>query len=657
MAIDLTLRNTKGSPLTFTELDNNFSELKQEFTDLAAANSTVPVGGVEAQEIGRIVNLVVDVKSFGAVGDGVADDSAAIQAAINFIQDNPAYTLDSAREGYGGTVFFPQGRYKATGLTVSKFNIEFAGVYGASFLVNASTTGQLLTAAWAGGTNTIGGIYFTDLEVRNTVDRADNAGPVILLDKLVRGGFNRFKFFSSSFETGGYSYKKCDAIKMIAPFEVRGDLIIQGCKGIALDIISGPQSDSIELEVLLKYNTVGIVGFRGSGGSGNNNFSVSGKILGWQGGAYVSDGNDAYAKTTLSATVSASNTITVADATNMLVGKSVVIGNTNTMQIAMIKTIVGTTLTLDRPVTATSGDDVVSGSFGVVSSEMRNIDFENMQLEGLDVGFYGTNGTRNVTFKTYAIGSVAKPVLMNTQFRKCVLSDGVCSTAGTMRNGVAWKLFTILSMSDRFGIVDIQDNPADGSGYFVSDIYSLVENLSANKPYIRYNTRTTGVVYAAKNSQMNMRFVDNTFMGFERSATSQFCRMRWDENGVAKWVLDFTNSVGDIIWKRDTFGNSIKLGGTTGIPELGDGAWNGIPTKIGAGYLWIDADGALRYKNGSPSSDTDGYMASKYSDVWSSTSKFRLGNWRFWVDATGDLRIKGSEPTSDTDGVVVGTQT
>jgi hypothetical protein len=51
MAIDLTLRTTKGSPLTFTELDNNFTELKQEFTDLAVANSTVLVDGVPAYNI------------------------------------------------------------------------------------------------------------------------------------------------------------------------------------------------------------------------------------------------------------------------------------------------------------------------------------------------------------------------------------------------------------------------------------------------------------------------------------------------------------------------------------------------------------------------------------------------------------------------------
>ena len=42
---------------------------------------------------------VVSVKDFGAVGDGVADDSAAVQAAIDSV------------ETLGGTVLFPKGKY------------------------------------------------------------------------------------------------------------------------------------------------------------------------------------------------------------------------------------------------------------------------------------------------------------------------------------------------------------------------------------------------------------------------------------------------------------------------------------------------------------------------------------------------------------------
>ena len=57
----------------------------------------------------------VNVKDFGAVGDGVADDRAAIQAAINFVM----------AQGYGGEIWFPQGQYRVTD------TIEMIGDYTA----------------------------------------------------------------------------------------------------------------------------------------------------------------------------------------------------------------------------------------------------------------------------------------------------------------------------------------------------------------------------------------------------------------------------------------------------------------------------------------------------------------------------------------------
>jgi hypothetical protein len=60
---------------------------------------------------------VVSVKDFGAVGDGVADDTAAIQAA-----------MDS--QAGGGYVFFPEGNYLVTNPIIYK--CSFGGQYGSS---------------------------------------------------------------------------------------------------------------------------------------------------------------------------------------------------------------------------------------------------------------------------------------------------------------------------------------------------------------------------------------------------------------------------------------------------------------------------------------------------------------------------------------------
>jgi hypothetical protein len=61
-----------------------------------------------------IAGAVVNVKDVGAVGDGVADDSGAIQAAINSLASN------------GGTVYFPPGDYViANTIIASSANVVF----------------------------------------------------------------------------------------------------------------------------------------------------------------------------------------------------------------------------------------------------------------------------------------------------------------------------------------------------------------------------------------------------------------------------------------------------------------------------------------------------------------------------------------------------
>jgi len=623
--------------------------------DLADVDSLVPIAGVEAQYLADVYHVTVNVKEFGAVGDGVTDDSASIQAAIDFIEDNPLYNLDSAKEGYGGTVLFPQGRYIATGLLVSKFNIEIKGVAGASFLVNASTTGRLLTAQWSGGASTIGGIKFTDIEVRNVVDRADGAGEIILLDKPVRSHFSNFTMTSSGFNSGSKVSKVGDAIKIVAPFEVAGDVRIYGFIGIGMDIISGPQSDSFELSGAFLYNAVGLVGFRGAGGSGNNNFLFTGKFLGTQGGTYVSGGNDAYAETTVIST--SGNDLTVASATNMKVGRAVVVGRTNTVEIAIIKSIVGNVLTLDRPITLGAGEVVLSGRFGCIASEMRNPAFNGVQFEGCDVGLYTLQGTTKASVSNYSISSCAKPFIINGQIRKLTIDDGVAATSGTLANSVTWKLLTLLNIVDRFSYIYIKDNPAEGSGYYTGATDSLIDNRSGFLPYLMNDNRLEGTIFNAKNGTTAVTFEDNTYLTFKRSATNKFTRISWKEGATDKWFQDFTTTNGDMQFRLNGESSaSITLSGVNGIPTLGNGAWDDIPARIGTQYLWVDSSLKLRARNGAPTSDTDGQVVGNYESAWDNPAKLRLGAFRLWVDATGDLRIKSGEPTSDTDGTIVGTQ-
>jgi hypothetical protein len=85
----------------------------------------------------------VSVKDFGAVGDGVADDTAAIQAAIAYIK-----TLG------GGTVVFPCGNYKVTSTISIAGNFGFAGIKlvgNNSQIISTANSHAFLVDAYAGG--------------------------------------------------------------------------------------------------------------------------------------------------------------------------------------------------------------------------------------------------------------------------------------------------------------------------------------------------------------------------------------------------------------------------------------------------------------------------------------------------------------------------
>ena len=80
---------------------------------------------------------VVSVKDFGAIGDGIVDDTAAIQFAINAVT-----------AAGGGDLYFPEGKYKHSGVTVNWANspIRFCGTaynsqtgYGSELFYTGST--------------------------------------------------------------------------------------------------------------------------------------------------------------------------------------------------------------------------------------------------------------------------------------------------------------------------------------------------------------------------------------------------------------------------------------------------------------------------------------------------------------------------------------
>ncbi len=109
------------------------------------AGTPVSVTDAEAGPSGSGVN----VKRFGAEGDGTTDDATAIQAAIDALGTD------------GGMVFFPDGRYVlGTTLTIPGRNIHLVGTGNRNI--------QAGTEATAGGTDVL-----TTIEVAASIDFVD----------------------------------------------------------------------------------------------------------------------------------------------------------------------------------------------------------------------------------------------------------------------------------------------------------------------------------------------------------------------------------------------------------------------------------------------------------------------------------------------------
>jgi hypothetical protein len=122
---------------------------------------------------------VVSVKDFGAVGDGVADDTVAIQAAID--------TLSA-----GNALFFPAGTYKVSALTVPTAYITFMGDgHFASILSRSSDISSPMIDASGQAFSIMNMRLFEPLTYTNT-------GSLLKINNINDGIVNNVWFF------GGY---------------------------------------------------------------------------------------------------------------------------------------------------------------------------------------------------------------------------------------------------------------------------------------------------------------------------------------------------------------------------------------------------------------------------------------------------------------------
>jgi hypothetical protein len=136
----------------------------------AASKSYVDANAVTA------TGISINVKSapYSAVGNGVADDSAAIQAAIN-----------AANAAGGGQVIFPAGTYKCnTGLTITGDKISLTGISMFGSVIKKGADVVLIDAS---GTDS--NTHRNNFQLRNlTLDGNNNAAWVKPLFRQFYGG-------------------------------------------------------------------------------------------------------------------------------------------------------------------------------------------------------------------------------------------------------------------------------------------------------------------------------------------------------------------------------------------------------------------------------------------------------------------------------------
>ncbi|ACA91545.1 MULTISPECIES: glycosyl hydrolase family 28-related protein [Burkholderia cepacia complex] len=115
-------------------------------TDVSLDTVTVAGGGAVARTLRSMASDVANVKSFGAVGDGASDDTAAIQAAVNSL-------------GAGGVVFFPAGTYRvssAINSTVRGIVFSGSGSQGSILSTSSATADVLTISGWDSGVEGLG---------------------------------------------------------------------------------------------------------------------------------------------------------------------------------------------------------------------------------------------------------------------------------------------------------------------------------------------------------------------------------------------------------------------------------------------------------------------------------------------------------------------
>lgn len=232
-----------------------------------------------------LASETVSVKDFGAVGDGVADDTAAIQAAINAITPYP-YVAGFVNGG--GTsnqpakiLYCPRGRYKVTSTILLNPNLTIQGDGGLCSNLSNTTSNDAGTVFVAGAA--FDGFMFDNAPWTNAGVRQQNIiGTFAQYDgntRQVAGGIKLFdiRLEASTFDVyGGVNLVNCL------------NAVIQRCSimraGVPLRL-SSMWLHNVSLNLMWPRN-IGIAVLSSTTGEIQNNHIISGSVSSYPGFNY-----------------------------------------------------------------------------------------------------------------------------------------------------------------------------------------------------------------------------------------------------------------------------------------------------------------------------------------------------------------------------------